>query len=356
MSRSPIQLAAAKSFFKIDWANLTPKDITEVGPDGKTLLHHAAFNGFWDRLPEPLTDKKYWTDTSDGTTIPMLAVHSYSSELWVNPKDLTEDEILKKNKAGECFLSLAIQLSYRDISKIIPKESLTQKALRSEYGNEKIIHLLARNDGIKKIPKKLLTEDLLCLKGRNGDTVYHVLAQEGKISHLPKELLTKKALTTTNDHGLTPLFTIAEKEPSLIPKELLTPEFLHEKRNGETPLHCWLQGEFWMDIPLEVITKESLRLLSGRTVLHHIVDLYDTNRLWFQKDKETTKKIEQLFKKALRLGDTETLEITRDRMKTKEKDYLKADHLKRVSSIIQDELNKRKLITKISQKEASIEI
>jgi hypothetical protein len=34
---------------------------------------------------------------------------------------------------GESFLSLATQLSFHNIGKLIPKESLTQKALSQDY-------------------------------------------------------------------------------------------------------------------------------------------------------------------------------------------------------------------------------
>jgi hypothetical protein len=215
---------------------------------------------------------------------------------------------------------------------------------------------MAKHNVIQNLPKSVLNEELLSLKGKDGDTVYHYQAAIGRIKDFPKRVLTKTALTQENDKGMTPLFSMALNEPEMIPKELLTPKYLHVKREGQTPLHCWIQGEFWMDIPLELITKESLKVKTQHSILFNIVEQYDRNRTWYADDKAVLDKIEKLFSKALKLGDTNDLNEIKDKLRIKEKDYLKKQGLDWVSSIIQKEIAKRKILKELSTIEACIDI
>jgi hypothetical protein len=357
MNLSPVQLASQGSFVKIKWDKLTEEDITEWDGKGVTLLHHAASAGLMHNIPKHLQDKKYWTDTPNGTTMYMLALQRPSPNWWFDKNDLTEEEIIKKNNMGESFLSLATQLSFHNVGKLIPKESLTERALTQDYKEgDKIIHIMAKHNVIQNLPKSVLNEELLSLKGKDGDTVYHYQAAIGRIKDFPRRVLTKTALTLENDQGVTPLFSMAHKEPEMIPKELLTPKYLHAKRGGQTPLHCWIQGEFWMDLPLELITKESLKVKTQHSILFNIVEQYDRNRTWYADDKAVSYKIERLFSKALKLGDTNDLKEIRGKLRIKEKDYMKRKEIEWVSSIIQKEIAKRKILKELSTKGACIDI
>ena len=356
-SERPVELASCGSYNQIKWDRLTEKDITEWDGMGVTLLHHAASAGLMGNIPKHLQDKKYWTPTPNGTTMYMLALQRPSPNWWFNKNDLTEEEIIKKNKMGESFLSLAVQLSFHNVGKLIPKESLTQKALRQDYKDgDKIIHIMAKHNVIQNLPKSVLNEGLLSLKGKDGDTVYHHQAAIGRIKDFPKRVLTKTALTLENDKGMSPLFSMALNEPEMIPKEVLTPKYLHVKKQSQTPLHCWIQGESWMNIPLELITKESLKIKTQHSILFNIVEQYDRNRTWYADDKAISDKIEKLFAKALKLGDTNDLKEIRNKLRIKEKDYLKKQGLDWVSSIIQKEIAKRKILKELNTKEACINI
>jgi hypothetical protein len=357
MPLSPVQLASQGSFVKIKWDKLTVKDITECDERGVTLLHHAASAGLMGNIPKHLQDKKYWTPTPNGTTMYMLALQRPSPNWWFDRNDLTEEEIIKKNNMGESFLSLAVQLSFHNVGKLIPKESLTQKALSQNYKEgDKIIHIMAKHNVVQNLPKSVLNEELLSLKGKDGDTVYHHQASIGRIKDFPKKVLTKTALTLENDKGMTPLFSMALNEPEMIPKELLTPKYLHVKKGGYTPLHCWLQGESWMNIPLELITKESLRLKTRHSTLFNIVEQYDRNRVWHSDDKAISEKMNKLFAKALKLGETHDLKEINEKLSIKEKDYIKQEGFDWVSNMIQKEIAKRKILKELSTKEAYIDI
>jgi arsenate reductase-like glutaredoxin family protein len=356
MHLSPVQLASQGSFVKIKWDKLTVKDITECDERGVTLLHHAASAGLMANIPKHLQDKKYWTPTPNGTTIYMLSLQRPNPNWWFDKNDLTEEEIIKKNNMGESFLSLAVQLSFHNIEKLIPKESLTQKALSQDYKEgDKIIHIMAKHNVIQNLPKSVLNESLLSLKGKNGDTVYHHQASIGRIKDFPKRVLTKTTLTLENDKGLTPLFSMALNEPEMIPKELLTPEFLHVKRKGQTPLHCWVQGEFWMNVPLELITKKSLKVKTRHSILFSIVEQYERNKTWYKNDKIVSDKINKLFSKALNLGDVQSLRDIRKDMLARESAH-PLEIEPRVSSLIQKELGKRTILSVLNKKEACIDI
>jgi hypothetical protein len=282
----------------------------------------------------------------------MLAAQSPNMD-WVDPKDLTEREILRKSKHGHCIISLAI--TNGNFNKI-PRQSITDKLLKTDLNSrELLIHFIAREGDIKKIPKELLTEELLSLNDSEGASTYHILADEGKLKDIPKKLLTINALSLKDDYGATPLLGMVQNEPELIPKQLLTEKIMLGKQFGETPLHTWATSEHWMDIPLELITKDSLKAKSPYTLLYCLISQYDRNKAWLSDNKEKSSKMNRVFYKALRHGDKKTLIETRDELKKYETSVLPKG-VKRVSTLINEELKRRTLLKVLSKKNAYLEI
>jgi hypothetical protein len=352
MAESPLILASFGQYDKINWKQLTPKDLEEVNGSGENLLHYVALAGLWNELPKQLQDKKYWTRTTSGTTILMQAAQSPDMD-WVDPKDLTEREIIRKNKLGGSVISLAI--THGNLKKI-PKSSITDEVLTdSNKSGDLIIHLIGKENEIKRVPKHLLTEELLCLKDSEGQTVYHILAAEGKLKNLPKSLLTVNGLTQRDNYNATPLLCMVDHEPELIPKELLTPEIMTQTQFGETPIHAWATGDRWMEMPLELITEETLKSKAPYTLLYCLISQYDRNKAWCSDNKEIFDKMNKIFSKALQLGDKkDLLEVKKELEKSEHKILPKG--IRKTSTLINKELTKRKVMKTINKKEAYIEL
>jgi hypothetical protein len=355
----PLNLANQENFWMIKWDKLTEDDIIKTDFTGRTLLHHAAKAGLWEQIPHKLRDKKYWKETTNGETIYMSAFKSPAME-WINPQDLNEEEILKKDKEGNSLLSIACR---QQEVKNIPKQSISQKVLKeNSFGNDRYIHTIARNDEFQEIPKDQLNTELLLIKGEDGDTTYHILARIGQMHLLPKDLITVRALQITNENGKTPLNDMAQYDPELIPKELLTTEKLLETQHGYSALHRWAMGPKWASIPAHLLTKESLalksddRLTGGQTksVLGCLASSYNNN-LEAENDKEIEQK-KHLMLKAISLVNTHDLEEINKTIKETEK-HITNPKMKpqRISIIIKKELAKRKVIKKI-KKEVHIEL
>jgi hypothetical protein len=352
MMEHPITLASYKQFDKINWKKLTPKDLEQINGSGENLLHYVARAGLWYELPPNLKEKKYWGKTNAGTTIYMQAAQSPDMD-WIDPKELTEKEILRKNKQGHSVISLAI--SYGNLKKI-PKTSITGKVLRdSTKSGDLIIHLIAKEDDIKRIPKHLLTEGLLCLKDSEGQTIYHILADEGKLKTLPKSLLTINGLTQKDDYNATPLLGMVEQEPELIPKELLTPKVMTQKQFGKTPLHAWATGDRWIDMPLELITEDTLKTKSPYTLLYCLISQYDRNKAWLADNKEKFTKMNRIFVKALKLGDKKSLLEAKEKLEKCEHKVLPKG-MRKTSALIKDELTRRKFLQSFNKAESPLEI
>jgi hypothetical protein len=358
----PVDLARLGKFKLIDWKKLTEKDITEFDTCGETLLHYCAKASKWQSLPISLRDKKYWTDSKDGNSIYMCAFHGKDPS-WINKNELTENEILKKNKYGESLAYIAI-LTYN--LNHIPKASITDKVLRDQTQkqelkgyNGRIIHSIAANNQIKQVPIELLTEDLLSIQGQYGQSVYHLLAQNDQIQLIPKKLLTKNALCIEDFYGVSVLGTIAENQPKFIPKEFLTPEMFYKGKKGETPLHAWAESEHWNSIPDNLLNKESISLKSSPespSPLDYIIDHYSKDILTLYPNTKTSlvKKMTRL----LSLANTKELERLKSQEETKDKERSMKPTVKEhgVLHLINSQLKKNKVLKKLSERTFELQI
>lgn len=361
---NPIELAKAGWDWAFEWDKLTPEDITKYDEKGLTFLHYIAKNGKWDNLPTHLQDKKYWREGKDGETIYMSAFRGFSVG-WIKEGELDEAEILKTNKKGESIATIAAQT--RQFNKLFEKlfaHNVTKAVLTQKYmdnapkdHDECIIHLIASENDLKYIPQSVLTEDLLSLKGRDGNTVYHILAQGCQIHLLPKETLTKKALTIENDAGASVLYRLAENQAELIPEELLTPElFCKVSKDKESPLQAWARSGKWDLIPDHLLTKESLSIGNSvkETPIHHILKKYDSQLFNGEEIKATqSKKISRI----LSLVNIETLEALKDaEEKSLNRLGFDLESITWYMQSIKKELSKRKIVKKLSGSEQSLNI
>jgi hypothetical protein len=353
---SPLFLASFRRLDAIKWEALTEKDVTECDNIGRTLLHHCAKEGYWGHLPPKFTDKKYWKPTFDGTTIAMNAMVSKDPS-WLDESELSESKLTSKNKLGESLLSLATANGNLDQ---IPKESLTKKVLSTKHqGLNSYIHLIAENKSLGHLPKELLTEELLSLRGDKGKSVYHTLAENGDIWLIPKKLLTPESLLLKDDENRTPLsILIAKEDPiEILPKKLLTKEFFFREENGQQALiHSWVNGKYWMLIPKDFITKETLKSQGKGTLLKSILFQYGRGAVWYTKGSVSVQAMTELTKKAIEVGDLKELEQISQEWSTLEKGDTYPNGIKKVSALIRDELTKRKMFDKLSKQERDLEI
>jgi hypothetical protein len=352
-SLTPVDLASMGQYRKIDFAKLTPSEITKYDDMGYTLLHHIARHGRWELLPKHLQDKKYWKESQDGDTILISAFYG-DDQSWINKEDLTEEEILKTNATGEFIAHMAVKQKrlYTIPNPSITERVLTKKLTESHQptasiearGGDMLIHEIAKLDQIHIISKPLLTEDLLSQKGTWGDSVYHLVAPEPQANSIPKKLWTLNAMRLRNDQLLTPLHGITQHNDHLVPSDISLKDLLMRSKSGDTPLHSWARGNGWINIPEKFIDGKTLNIKGPRntTPLELIISNF--------KDKLTSKKPEDIkimktkLKIILSKSDKQSLMTLR-----------KETHHE-TSKLIKDEIAKRSILNNLSNKEKSFEI
>jgi hypothetical protein len=273
---SPVNLAYNKEFSQIDWGNLKEADILEKDKDGIDLLHHTAHEGFWEKIPKKYQNKKYWTIDSEGRSIYMCALIGGKNNTWVKKEDLTEKDILKKDFTGDFIAEHGVRYGY--FKEFSPK-AITYKVLVTESNastNDKIIHILARAKQFHCIPKDLITEDLLNIKGEYNETIFHILCGKDQINEIPVNLLTRENLTTQSETGVTPLHRLVSHSRNLIPKDITLDDLLIETKHGSTAMHSWTGDNNWVNIPEKFLTMQSLEVkdIYGSSPLSNIIDLY----------------------------------------------------------------------------------
>jgi hypothetical protein len=287
MALTPLFAASRNECKGINWNELTVADIQAQSKDGNTVLHYAAYYGCFEKIPKHLRNKKYWTTTHNGTTV-LMSAFERGQISWVNPKDLTEEEILKKNGNGDSILTHAV---FSNKLSIIPKSSLTKKILMGTlYSGEPTIHGIIRTKQVGEVPREWLTEEVLYQKDKNGDTAYHKLAHqylERAVIQKPmaEEIWNQRSLTIRSYDGTTPLHILASENANLIPKDCLTPENLELKDGkNQSVWHYWARGTSWRNLPTELLREEDLLQEddeNGRTPLWYLctkfIDFPDFN-------------------------------------------------------------------------------
>lgn len=355
---SPVDLARLGWYEQIQWNKLTPKEVIAFDKLGMNFLHYASRDGKWQHLPLELRDKKFWKLSKIGTSILMFAFQGTDNS-WVDPKDLTEKEILRTNHRNESIIWTLI--SKGQIQRL-PRTCITENVLRHQYiktdletvesYQECIVHHIARKDQIKHIPSNLLNETLLSTKGNYGESVYHILAERSQLHLLPRDALTKDALTIENAYGVNPLVAMAEHQPELIPKELRTAKYIYEDylpkdktafQTRESPLQAWAAGKHWEDIPSNLLNKKSISIGSPDSPIDHILKNYaEETKGAHSIRRELITKVTKL----LRLVETE--ELKRVKCQEEEKESLRLIDVANLSyspaNLIKKELGKRAII------------
>jgi len=343
--QSPLSLATAGNYAQISWEKLTEQEVLETSSTGHTILHHAARQGYWKRVPKKLQDRKFWKESKNGTTVLMSAFQG-EDQTWVDMKSLTTEDILKQNKSGQ---SIAILSAKSGSFYLLPKEIVTLEVLEQEISNEDydtVLHKLARSRQLSAIDKKFLKEDILSSKGNYGETIYHILADEDASQTLPKSLWTRSALTLQADSGVTPLHNICQYDCELLPEDITLEDLLTPTNTGSTPLHCWATSQNWHKIPNKFLTKETLELKAEYEPppIEAIVKQFGNTHLRVKSSlAERDKSIESKFNYVLSKISSKTLVNLK---KTKEKILL---------PFIRQELGKRELTQHIKE-EAALDI
>jgi hypothetical protein len=353
---SPLFLASFGKFESIKWEKLEVKDITECDDRGRTLLYHCAKEGLWDKLPERLRDQKYWQPTFDNTTILMCAVQSGNAK-WIKDYPITKENLLEQNKIGESMLSLAILSENLDA---IPEELITKDLLKETLHNkERYIHFISRNKKIKLIEWEMLDEELLGIQDSRGNSSYHLLAENETLRLIPRHLLTLDKILTENNQGISPLDSLVhEEDPSeLLKNELLTEEiFFKEKENIEAPIHPWVNGQAWANIPKKFITSKNLTSKGSVTLLKSILSQYARQAVWYTKNDDNLKKMTELVKLSVKFGDKKEIQEILKELETLEKGDTYPNGIKKASTLISEELTKKKILKEVTDNKRFLEI
>lgn len=272
----------------------------------------------------------------------------------VRYEELTEDDLLQNRNDGT-FINWVIR---NRTFQFIPKQAITEKVLlhpiikNEGYGETKVIHFLAKDVQFKAIPKDILTEELLATKDPLGESVYHLLVRNNKIHLLPKKLLTPKGLTLCSNSGWTPLHTIAQLTPHLIPKTIKLKDILLKDERGVTALHSWANSSWesgygWQNIPKEFLTTKTLGIedIFRRTPFTNIAKQFYPSSTKYKENKVVKKMLNQFNHVLAQTSSQQLKEATKT-----------PDKYKGAIRLIKTELVKRKLLGEINKKEQSIEI
>jgi len=259
VKKSPLVLATAGHYEDIDWDNLTQKDVQEKSETGVTLLHQAARDGFFKKIPQGLRDKKYWVEAIEGTTV-YISAYLGSDNSWIDKKNITTQDLLKQNTSGDSIATLAIEKgTFQDFPKeIITLDVLTQK-IKCDKGDT-LLHKLARRGQLPLVPKIFLTEEILLTKGTYGESIFHIVAENRHYGNIQKNQWTRAAMTLEADNGTTPLHHICASSCGLVSKDITLDDMLAQTDAGSTPLHKWAASNRWYKIHDRFLTKEALEL------------------------------------------------------------------------------------------------
>jgi hypothetical protein len=256
---------------------------------------------------------------------------------------LTQQDITKRDKKGTSFLMHIVNYGHwTNLPPKLKEFSLTQPTWR----DDKLIHQMAKQGKANTIPKELVTEELLALKGNEGESAYHLLAQETYANHIDKSLWTRKTLTLTSHAGRTPLHSIVQYQPELLPEDITLDDLLLKNRDEETPIYLWARGSLWAEIPDKFLTKQTLELKVGygdfETLMHHIANRFKNDQVLYGTNYNNP--LDTKMKKLLcRIGNNLLQSLGKD------EDPSLSRHLNA-------ELAKRKMIKELSQSEQCIEI
>jgi len=342
--QSPLSVATAGRYAQIEWEKLTEKDVLECSVTGHTILHHAAKQGYWNRVPKNLRDKKYWKEAKSGTTV-LISAFQGDDQSWIDKKSLTTKEILKTNESGQSIANLSAKA---DRFYLLPKEIITPEVLQQEISQEDydtVLHKLARNKQPWVLDKKYLTESILATKGNYGETVYHIIADDSVPEMIPKHLWTKTTVTLPADSGITPLHNLCQHDWTLIPKDITIEDILIKTTTGCTPMHCWATTQNWHRIPDKFLTKETLELRAEYEAapIGSIVKQFGQLNLKVKnKLEKTDKSIESKFRNVLSKITDKTL---KELLNTTEKSLI---------PFIKDEITKRKLTKTLKEEHLEI--
>ena len=203
---------------------------------------------------------------------------------------------------------------------------------------------MVKHPPLKHIPQEVFTHELLSTRTDSGETVYHLLAQSYVLECIPKELINKDSLLLETPDKRTVLHSVAVNIPELIPKEITLKEMLIRDKNNFTPLHGYACSSKWSDIPKEFLTKDSVEIedREGKTPTDYILDEFGFDVAY--REKGTDHKRISKVKHVLSLVSQDFLN-----KRTKLENHT-------ITKLIEQELNKRKILKEINKTEQSLEI
>jgi len=137
---------------------------------------------------------------------------------------------LSEPPLSEIMLFLTKQTNFHALAEAgqldkVPKGILTEQILsQRDNSGHTVIHKAAMSGCLLQVPKEFIHEVSLSKRTRLGVTAFHLAAENGHLDQIPQELLTtKKLLQANNDCGMTALhFAALCGHLDKFPKELLT--------------------------------------------------------------------------------------------------------------------------------------
>lgn len=324
-----LTLANELHWDRIPFKNLSIKDLKTQCPAGETLIHKLALNNKLNLLPEGiLCEELLLQKNLVGDTVYLyLAKHQ---NLDILPKHLiTKKGLLEPNLRGDTALERVIEFNKLEI--VDP--NLVKKGILLETfrGIATYLHFAAMMGELKKVPQELWIGKL-GLKDTKGNNLLH-WAAEGKTKDFP---ICKESLNLVRETNINGETLLHKAQFDLLPSAYLTKETLSiQDKHGDTPLHrsAWTNSTTYL--PIKHLTEKLLTIENkkGESPLYMIIVGYRK-----QRDEKNLKEI-------LKIPSKETLIAIKGL-------YIGLEAL----DLIVNELNTRKILDEIRNKEQNLEI
>lgn len=314
---------------RIPFKNLSMEDLKTQSPAGETLIHKLALNNKLNLLPEGILCEELLLQKNliGDTAYLYLAKHQ---NLDILPKHLiTKTGLLEPNLRGDTALERVIEFNKLEIvDPNLVKEGILLETFR---GIATFLHLAAMMGELEKIPQELWIGKL-GLKDTKESTLLH-WAAEGKTKDFP---ICKESLNLTKEQNINGETFLHKAQLSLLPSEYLTKETLSiQDRYGDTPLHrsAWTNSTTYL--PIKHLTERLLTIENkkGESTLYMII-------MGYQKQRD-----EKNLKEILKIPSKETLLGIKGL-------YIGQESL----DLIVNELNTRKILDEIRNKDQNLEI
>jgi ankyrin repeat protein len=315
--------------------SLNLETLLQTNTDGNSILHIAAKSNQLNDIPKELLDPiSVLIENLDGETIIHIAAEN--GRLEDIPQSLiTQNAIDNVTLYGQSIVHYAAMGGCIDK---IPKQLLTKETFSLQDDNKETpLHKAGKHGHIKNVPHEFLTHELLTIKNNLNETVVHCVAHGDSLENLPQEILRMEVLRSKDKNNGTPIQNATRVgNISFLLTRLEDQDFLCEDKDGNNLLHLAAKGGCLYDIPDKFLTREFL----------------------FKKNICGDSPLDLLYIETGNLNNKmESLKLTLPKLKSDILDkWSETTKNKATQTLLKKEVNKRKVLKKVSKQDTYLEI